>query len=93
MPPCRWFDNSSGPSTPQEPTEDYSHWGSTTNEFGDLVEEPDGELQGGPPQLCAVANASQAYEEAWGWSDLACLSFNVSTICKIYREWPALWAV
>jgi hypothetical protein len=89
-PPFRWFDNSSGPSTPQEPGEDYGHWGSITSEFGELLEEPNGEQQGGPPQLCAVANASQSYDSAWGWSDVACLAVNVSTICKIYREWQAL---
>jgi hypothetical protein len=25
-----------------------------------------------PPELCAGANASQAYERAWGWADTGC---------------------
>ena len=85
-PEFRWFDNTSGPSTPQAPGDDYGHWGSMVSEMGDVLDEPNGGMLGGPPEQCAVANYTQAYSSAWGWSDVACTAANYSTICKIYRE-------
>jgi hypothetical protein len=85
-PEFRWFDNTSGPSTPQAPGDDYGHWGSMVSDFGDVLDEPNGALLGGLPEQCAVANYSQAYNDAWGWSDVGCTAANYSTICKIYRE-------
>ena len=56
------------------------------SEMGDVLDEPNGGMLGGPPEQCAVANYTQAYSSAWGWSDVACTAANYSTICKIYRE-------
>ena len=44
--------------------EGYEHWG------GDVkYSEPDNRLGN---EFCAVANYSQAYRQAWGWSDTSC---------------------
>jgi hypothetical protein len=34
------------------------------------------------PELCALGNVSQAYGNAWGWSDAAC-AMKTASICKI----------
>jgi hypothetical protein len=57
----------------------YANWG--TLQPG-ARKEPNG-LTG--PELCAVANYSQALRGAWGWSDVPC-ALKTASICKI-REW------
>jgi hypothetical protein len=51
----------------------YKHWG-----LADEGREP---LQGTKPKLCAVANSTLDYEEAWGWAGAACNDEYVF-ICK-----------
>ena len=59
----------------------YKHWGM---DGGSL--EPNNR-QG--LELCAVANASQTFSKAWGWSDTLCDS-RFPTMCRMISEWRAL---
>lgn len=54
----------------------YEHWGS--NSTGS--QEPNNRAGN---ELCAAANASQAYGSAWGWSDVQCSLANVSAMCRV----------
>ena len=56
----------------------YKHWGMDAG-----VLEPNNK-QG--LELCAVANASQAYSKAWGWSDTLC-DKKFPMMCRMIREW------
>jgi hypothetical protein len=38
-------------------------------------------------ERCGVANVTQAYDGAWGWSDTLCSETYVH-ICRIMRGWP-----
>ena len=60
----------------------YEHWG--TNSSG--TQEPNNR---GGSEFCAAANASQAYNGTWGWSDASCQLNNVSAMCRVAREWRA----
>ena len=61
----------------------YTHWGmdSSTN-----ATEPNN-LSG--KEACGVANVTQEYEGAWGWSDTNCNNAFVH-ICRIMRGWRPL---
>jgi hypothetical protein len=37
-------------------------------------------------ERCGVANVTQAYDGAWGWSDTLC-SESYIHICRIMRGW------
>jgi hypothetical protein len=43
------------------------------------VPEPNKRSSG--PELCAAANRSQAYTDAWGWSDEPC-TLKMPSICE-----------
>jgi hypothetical protein len=60
----------------RSPNNSYTHWG--TLQPG-ARKEPNG-LTG--PELCVVANYSQAFGGAWGWSDAPC-ALKTTSICKI----------
>jgi hypothetical protein len=55
------------------------------NSDGSTVPEPN-QMSGA--ENCGVANSSQVYGKAWGWSDTDCMAQGVS-ICKYMREWRA----
>ena len=57
----------------------YKHWGLDSG-----VLEPNNK-QG--LELCAVANASQAYSNGWGWSDTLC-DKKFPMMCRMIRERP-----
>jgi hypothetical protein len=75
----RWLDFLPAPSL-----RSYQHWGSITLATGRAVPEPNNL---GPPETCAVANASQAFDEpaAWGWADANC-GLRLPFICKLQCE-------
>ena len=52
------------------------------NSDGSTVPEPN-QMSGA--ENCGVANSSQVYGKAWGWSDTDCMAQGVS-ICKYMRE-------
>jgi hypothetical protein len=72
---CRWIDR-----TPDPTSETYLHWGVSVP---DGTPEPDNLY---PPESCSTANYTEVFTGAWGWTDQACYR-NVSTMCKIKREW------
>jgi hypothetical protein len=41
-----------------------------------------------PPENCAAANYSEAYEGAWGWADSQC-GVKLPYMCKILGGWRA----
>ncbi len=53
----------------------YTHWGGG---------EPDGRRV---PELCVVANQTQAFGGAYGWSDTRCEQQKMVSMCRIMREW------
>lgn len=74
----------------------YIHWGTLVTGNGNRLPEPNG--KGPPPELCAVANSSQAWRDnstmggnvtAFGWSDTRCTRRFVS-ICRIMRTCQAV---
>jgi hypothetical protein len=60
----------------------YKHWGTY---MPGRVAEPNKQSAG--PELCAAANRSQAYTDAWGWSDEAC-TLKMPSICES-SGWPS----
>lgn len=56
----------------------YMHWGRDG-----LVPEPSNSTGS---ELCAVANISQAYTGAWGWSDARC-NISAPFLCRSLGEW------
>jgi hypothetical protein len=40
-----------------------------------------------PPEYCAAANWTEAFNNSWGWADTRC-TFSMTYICKVIREWP-----
>jgi hypothetical protein len=73
-PPRRWIDRLPDPSP-----DNYQHWG--TMMPGNLPEPNN--LNS--PESCVMANVSQMYSGAWGWSDENCY-MNTTVMCKIPRE-------
>lgn len=61
----------------------YTHWGKVNPNIAD---EPNN-LYG--QENCAIANSSQSYSGAWGWSDEQC-TMRAPFICKIRGVWPLL---
>jgi hypothetical protein len=72
-PRFRWQDGLPAPSNTT-----YQHWGTMTPQS--LLEPNNYER---PPELCAVANGSQAYDNpaAWGWADSNCAN-SFPFMCK-----------
>ncbi len=58
----------------------YVHWGKVMP--AGLVSEPDNTAG---DERCAVANASEAYGGAWGWSDTRC-SGSYAFMCRAAGE-------
>jgi hypothetical protein len=81
-PSFMWLDGSPKPSTYQQPKLAYGHWGTQLLGPGEDREEPNNLV---PPEFCAVANASQAFGNAWGWSDTNCDELHFS-MCKLPGE-------
>ena len=77
-----WFDGMPAPTTYAKPLDTYGHWGIWVDDEGDERREPNNAF---PPEFCTVANYSQAFEQAWGWSDQNCEDKFIA-ICKISRE-------
>jgi hypothetical protein len=79
-PDFSWID----PYTPGPINSSYEHWG--RYQPGQETE-PNFNLNQ-PPELCAVANYTQAYfnPAAWGWADDYCLNKH-PFMCKMLREW------
>ncbi len=75
-PKFNWTDKSVKP--PSGVT--YIHWGRT-----DGVPEPTNYTGF---ETCGVANATQTYQQAWGWADAQCNTRNIF-ICKVQCEWLA----
>ena len=75
----RWLDFLPPPSKST-----YTHWGTLTLSTGRGRPEPNNLV---PPEVCAAANASQAFDEpsAWGWADAPC-GIRLPYICKTLRE-------
>jgi hypothetical protein len=70
-----WLDGSPTPYPPG-----YVHWGTMyVGEVGQFAAEPNNWQA---PEYCAVANYSQAYTTAWGWSDQNCDDKYIF-MCKI----------
>jgi hypothetical protein len=59
----------------------YKHWGM---DGGAL--EPNNKLGN---EMCAVANATQEYSKAWGWSDTNCEN-KFTQMCMMLSEWLVL---
>ncbi len=80
-PNFRWTDN----VTPVPGLGSYQGWGTMTftNTSVKPLKEPNNLSfrAAGMDELCAAANASQAYNNAWGWSDVQC-SLKMASICK-----------
>jgi hypothetical protein len=72
-PNFRWIDRLENPG--------YTHWGKVNPNIAD---EPNN-LYGS--ETCTIANASQTYQSAWGWSDEKC-TMRAPFICKIRRKRP-----
>jgi hypothetical protein len=88
-PNFKWLDGYPNPHTHQTPSDVYGHWGTLVSE--DLTsgasissEEPNNLS---PPEFCAVANNSMAYDTAWGWADKNCEEKYIY-ICKMYPSPP-----
>jgi hypothetical protein len=80
-----WIDSSPGPINSS-----YEHWGRYLPQ-----QEPEPNFNyNRPPELCAGANASQAYYNplAWGWADESCLERH-PFMCRMLREWILLGAM
>ncbi len=65
-----WTDGTPGPNTTT-----YNHWGYYMPQN---IIEPNNLF---PPELCAGANASQAYDRAWGWADTSCAT-SAPFVCR-----------
>jgi hypothetical protein len=76
--PFAWFDPYAPPLTN---TSAYRHWGEFVSS-GVNNSEPNN-LR--PPENCAAANWTEAYDGSWGWADTRC-TFNFTYICKVIRE-------
>ena len=76
--PFAWFDPYAPPLTN---TSAYRHWGEFVSS-GVNNSEPNN-LH--PPENCAAANWTEAYDGSWGWADTRC-TFNFTYICKVIRE-------
>jgi hypothetical protein len=75
-----WLDGSPRPFPPG-----YVHWGRMfISDVGQFAAEPNNWLA---PEYCAVANYSQAYGTAWGWSDQNCDDRYIF-MCKISPSPP-----
>ncbi len=74
----RW--NYTDTTIPSPTFRTYSHWGS---ENSSQTQEPNS-LRGA--ERCGVANYTQEFDGAWGWSDTMCNETYVQ-ICRIMREW------
>jgi hypothetical protein len=72
-PVFQWLDGAPAPTNTT-----YRHWGMLTPQS---LQEPNN--FGRKPELCAVANASQAFDSptAWGWADQNCL-LKFPFMCK-----------
>ena len=72
-PRFQWMDGAPSPSNIT-----YSHWGMLVPQ---TIQEPNNFNR--KPELCAAANASQAYDSptAWGWADQHC-SLRFPFMCK-----------
>lgn len=64
----------------------YSHWGVWRP---GSHKEPNNIF---PPEHCAVANRSEAYDGAFGWADMQC-NIAVPYICECPCELPSLHAI
>jgi hypothetical protein len=75
----RWLDFLPPPSRTT-----YQHWGTLMLGNGKSRAEPNNLY---PSEACAVANASQAFDDpaAWGWADASC-GLRLPYICKIVGE-------
>jgi hypothetical protein len=73
-----WLDGSTPPSSHGKPMETYGHWGVWYEPDGTERAEPNNAM---PPEFCAVANYTQLYERAWGWSDQNCEDEYIA-MCK-----------
>jgi hypothetical protein len=80
--PFAWFDPY---ATPLTNSSAYSHWGEFVS-AGLNNSEPNN-LR--PPENCAAANWTSAYDNSWGWADTRC-TFNFTYICKVIRKQPKL---
>ncbi len=76
----RWLDYLPPPSKAT-----YQHWGTLMMGNGRSRPEPNNLVA---PELCAAANASQAYDEpsTWGWADANC-TIRMPFMCKTLRKW------
>jgi hypothetical protein len=81
-PSFMWLDGQPMPSTHQLPKRSYGHWGLLDLANGQRREEPNNMS---PPEFCVVANASQEFGGAWGWSDTNCDDRRFS-MCKVLGE-------
>jgi hypothetical protein len=75
-PKFRWMDR----SLPGPTDATYMHWGRDG-----VVSEPNNATGS---ELCGVANVSQAYSGAWGWSDARC-SMSAPFMCRAVGGSPA----
>ncbi len=75
-----WID----PYTPGPINSTYEHWG----QYQPNQETEPNFYLNQPPELCTVANYTQAYfnPAAWGWADDYCLNKH-PFMCKMLREW------
>ena len=77
-PKFAWTDGTLGPNSTT-----YGHWGYYMPQN---IIEPNNLF---PPELCAGANASQTYDQAWGWSDTGC-SVVAPFVCRRLGGFPGL---
>jgi hypothetical protein len=73
-----WVD---GVTPPPNIGNNYRHWGNWTVKRVVVSVEPNNFYTN---ESCAVANASLAYQNAYGWGDEAC-ELNMTSICKTQR--------
>jgi hypothetical protein len=71
-----WADQLSG-------TLNWTHWGTYKWE-GETAAEPNN-LFG--QESCGAANASQAFQDAFGWMDINC-NVRMPFMCRVVSEWP-----
>jgi hypothetical protein len=83
-PNFKWLDGYPNPSTHQNPTDVYGHWGTLVFADGGTSLEPNNLHM---PEFCAVANASMAYDNVWGWADRNCDEKYIF-VCKVYPRPP-----
>ncbi len=76
-----WTDGTPPPGVDRK----YAHWGKLRMSDRNVPRIPEPNNMDGD-EHCAVANASQAYGPAWGWSDTGC-DGSFPAICKIPRGW------